>query len=67
MSRLSVENFLSRSLGKLLRGTLLCFTNFLVSKKSMEKKREGKHGGIIKNFRLKCFVSSVENIRRGIF
>ena len=36
----SAENFLSRRAEKFRRGTLLCFTEFLVSKKFMEK-REG--------------------------
>ena len=33
----------------------------------MEKRRGVKHGGIIKNFRRNCFVTSVENVRRGSF
>ena len=33
----SVDNFLSKSAEKIRRGTLLCFTDFPVSKKFMEK------------------------------
>ena len=44
MSRFSVENYLSHSTEKLRRGTLLCFTKFLVSKKLMEKRGEGRKG-----------------------
>ena len=38
MPRFSVENFSSHSTGKLRRGTILCFRNFLVSKKLMDKR-----------------------------
>ena len=43
--RISGENLLSHSTEKLRRGTFLCFTNFLVSKKFMDKKRGGEEGG----------------------
>ena len=36
---------LSHSTGKLRRGTLLCFTNFLVLKKFMDKRGGGRGGG----------------------
>ena len=41
ISRFSVENLLSHSTKKLCRGTLLCFTKFLVSKKFMDKRGGG--------------------------
>ena len=41
ISRFSIENFLSHSTEKLPGGTLLCFTKFLVSKKSMDKRGGG--------------------------
>ena len=48
MSRFSVEYFLSRIIEEFRLGTLLCFTNFLVSKKFMEKRRGGREGGSMK-------------------
>ena len=45
--------FLSHSTEKLGKGTLLCFTKFLVSKMFMDK----SGGGSIKIFRRKFFVS----------
>ena len=57
-SQNSVENFLSGSIEKLRSGTLLCFTNFLVSKIFMEKRgRRRREGGNIKTFRPNFFVS----------
>ena len=53
ISRFSIENFLSHSTEKLPGGTLLCFTKFLVSKKSMDK-RGGERSITI--FRRKFFV-----------
>ena len=51
-SRICVEKFLSGSIEKLHSGTLLCFTNFLVSKIFMEKRgRRRREGEIIKIFR----------------
>ena len=44
--------FLSHSTKKILRGTLLCFTKFLVSKQLMDKR-----GGGITILRQKCIVS----------
>ena len=68
MSRLSVEIFLSRIIKTLRRGTLLCFTNFLVSNFFMEKRGRRRRKGVnIKIFRSNFFVTSVENFRRGIF
>ena len=40
ISRFSTENLLSHSTDKLRRGTFLCFTKFLVSKKIMDKRGE---------------------------
>ena len=56
MSRFSVEIFLSGSIEKLRSGTLLCLTNFLVSKKFMEKRGELEEWGISR-FSLKIFLS----------
>ena len=42
MSRFSVEIVLSRSIEKLRKGTILCFTIFLVSINFMEKRGEGE-------------------------
>ena len=50
-SRFSVENFLSRSAKKVRRGTLLCFTEFLVSKTFLEKRGLGEY----QEFASKCF------------
>ena len=69
-SRISVENFLSGSIENLRSGTLLCLTNFLVSKKFFEKRRGGNAGGRegVSRFSVETFfVTSVEKIRRGIF
>ena len=52
MPRFSVENFSSHSTGKLRRGTILCFRNFLVSNKLMDKR-----GGTVKIFYRKFFVA----------
>ena len=41
ISRFSVENLLSHSAEKLRRGTILCFTKLLVSKKLMDKRGGG--------------------------
>ena len=50
---------------KLRRGTLLCFTKFLVPKKFMDK-RGGGGGKKYQNFLSKMFLShSAEKIRRG--
>ena len=40
-SRFSIENLLSHSSEKLYRGTLLCFTKFLVSKNFIDKRGGG--------------------------
>ena len=61
VSRFSVENLLSHSTEKLRRGTLFCFTKFLVSKKFMDKR-----GGGVSRFSIKTFLShSAEKFRRG--
>ena len=63
ISRFSVEKFLSHSTEKLRRGTLLCFTKFLVSKKFMDKRGEE---GSISRFSVENFLShNAENFRRG--
>ena len=66
MSRFCVEIFSSRNTEKLSRGTLLCFTKILVSKKFMEKRGGGGEGASIKIFRRNFLVTSVGNFRRGI-
>ena len=55
ISRFSVENFLSHSAEKLLRGTYLGFKKFLVSKCFMDKRDGGRgcHGIVEKSFVLK--------------
>ena len=61
ISRFSIENLLSHSTEKLRRGTLLCFTKFLVSKKFKDKRGGGYHD-FLSNF----FLShSAEKFRRG--
>ena len=57
MSRFSVGFFLSRTPKKLRRGTLLCFTKFLVSKSFMEKRGEEEESGSIKILRQFFLVS----------
>ena len=54
MSRFSVESFSSHGTEKLRNGTLLCFRNFPLSKKFLDK-----HGGMggITNFFQEFFVS----------
>ena len=44
MSRFSLETSSFRITEKLSRRTLLCFTNFLVSKNFMEKRLAGREG-----------------------
>ena len=64
ISRFSIENFLSHSTEKLPGGTLLCFTKFLVSKKSMDK-RGGGSG--VSRFSVESFLSyTAESFRWGI-
>ncbi len=46
ISRLSLESLLPHSTEELRRGTLLCFTKFLVSKIFMDKKGVEKGGRI---------------------
>ena len=50
-SRIFVENFLSDSAEKIRRGTLPCFTVFLVSKIFLEKRGLGEY----QEFPSKCF------------
>ena len=64
ISQFSVENLLSHSTEKLRRGTLLCFTKLLVSKKLMHKRGGG--GREYHDFLSKNFLShSAEKFRRG--
>ena len=67
ISRFSIENLLSRSTEKLRRGTILCFTKPLVSKKLMDKRggggREGYHDFLSKIF----LFPSAEKFRRELF
>ena len=66
-SRFSIENLLSRSTEKLRRGTLLCFTKFLVSKKFVDK-RGGRRREGVSRFSVKNFLfHSAEKIRREPF
>ena len=44
-SRISVEKFFSGSIEKLRSGTLLCFTNFLLSKIFLGKRGRRREGG----------------------
>ena len=55
VSLFSDEKFLSRSAKKFCRGTILCFTNFLVSKKFMDKR--GGEG--VSRFPVKTFCLTV--------
>ena len=64
ISQFSIENLLSHSTEKLRRGTLLCFTKLLVSKKLMDK--GGGGGRDYHVFLSKSFSShSAEKFRRG--
>ena len=64
ISRFSIENLLSLSTEKLRRGTLLCFTKLLVSKKLMDKRGGG--GREYHDFLSKSLLShSAEKFRRG--
>ena len=64
-SRFSRENLLSGSTEKLRRGTILCFTKLLVSKKLMDQ-RGGEVGREYHDFLLKSFLfHSAEKVRRG--
>ena len=53
------QNFLSHSAEKSRKGTLLCFTKFLVAKKLMDKGE--REGGSIKIFRRIFLSHSAEN------
>ena len=65
ISRFSIENLLSRSAEKLRRGTILCFTKLLVSKKIMDK-MGGEVGREYHDFLSKSFLfHSAEKFRRG--
>ena len=59
------KNFLSCSIEKFRSGTLLCFTNFLVSKKIMEKMGGG--GMLSQEFPSIFFVSLPKKIVREPF
>ena len=63
----SVKLFLSHSTEKLRRSTFLFYTNFLVSKYSMDKRWGVKAGGVSR-YSSKNFLSqSTEKFRRGNF
>ena len=64
ISRSSVESLLPHSTKKLRRGTLLCFTNFVVSKKFMDR-RGGEEDGIITIFCRKYLSHSAQKFRMG--
>ena len=65
VSRFSVKNFLSHSAEKVRRGTLLCFTKFMVSKKFMDRRGGGRRG-VGSRFSVEKFLShSAEVFRRG--
>ena len=64
ISRFSIENLLSHSIKKFRRGTVLCFTKFLVSKKFMDK-RGGREGGSITIFCQTILSHGAEQFRRG--
>ena len=67
-SRISVEKFFSGSIEKLRSGTLLCFTNFLLSKIFLGKRgRRRGEGGNIKICRASFFVSMPKKNRREPF
>ena len=64
MITIFVENLLSHSTEKLRRGTLLCSTKLLVSKKLMDKRGGG--GREYHDLLSKSFLShSAEKFRRG--
>ena len=64
VSRYLVKDLLSHSTEKLRRGTFLCFTKFLVSEKTMDKRGGRKEYHDI----LSIFLSdSTEKLRRGTF
>ena len=64
ISRFSIENLLSLSTEKLRRGTILCFTKLLVSKKLMDKRGGGRRE--YHDFLSKSSLShSAEKFRRG--
>ena len=62
-SRISVEKFLSGSIEKFASGTFLCFTNFLVSKKFMDKR--GGRREVVSRVSINFFCLSAEKNRRG--
>ena len=70
LSRFFVENFSCRITEILSRGTLLCFTNFLVSKnvwkRGGEGGREGGREGVSRFSVEFFFVTSAEKFCRGI-
>ena len=61
MPRLSIENLFSQSIEELRRGTLLCSTKTLVSKKIMDKSEGGMEGGRegLSHFSVKNFCLTV--------
>ncbi len=57
ISRFSMGNLLPHSTEELRRGTLLCFTKFLMSKKIMDKKGGRREEG--SRFKVNCFCLTV--------
>ena len=66
ISRSSKENLLSHSTEKLLRGTFLLQTKFLVSKHLKDKRWEVKEGGVSRYFVENVLSQSTEKLRTGI-
>ena len=67
MSRFSVENFSSRFTKKLRRGTILCFTKFLVSISFMENRGRRRTEGVSKLSVKIFFVSVLKKFVEGPF
>ena len=57
--------FLSESIEKRRKGTLLCFTKILVSKKIMDEEEGGRREGVPRNSVEKPLSQSAENFCRG--
>ena len=63
--RFSVEFFLSESIEKRRKGTVLCFTKTLVSKKLMDEEEGGRREGVPKISVKKPLSQNAEKFRRG--
>ena len=62
ISRFSIENLLSHNTKKRRRGTLLCFTKFVVWKKFMDNTGGG---GVVSRFSVKFFSHTADKFRSG--